>query len=288
MIKLTLGRDSDQGGCAGTRAASDGHSAGAQQQPNVGLAAAHDGSSTSDAAERRVQLVLRYEPLVRSVAGRVGLRVPAHVELADLIQAGVFGLLDAIDRFEPGMGIRFEAYAVARIRGAILDELRAQDWVPRSVRNRMRELASARESVEARLGRHATAAELAAELGIGRAEVKSVLGQIQVLSLEALDEWTASRDGTVTVAEMSASSESDPEVIVETRETGKLLTLSLAKLPERDRRILRMYYTEGLTLAQIGVRLGVTESRVSQLRSRAITRLRIQFAELAGISVPAR
>jgi RNA polymerase sigma factor for flagellar operon FliA len=208
------------------------------------------------------------------------------VELADLIQAGVFGLLDSIDRFDPGVGIRFEAYAVQRIRGAILDELRAQDWVPRTVRNRVREVASVRELVEARLGRHATPAELALELGIGPAEVKSILGQIQLISLDALDEWSAARGGRVTVAEMCASPDSDPGAILETRETGELLTLSVARLPERDRQILHMYYADGLTLAQIGVRLGVTESRVSQLRSRAIIRLRTQFAELAGDSVP--
>jgi RNA polymerase sigma factor for flagellar operon FliA len=235
---------------------------------------------------QRDRLVLHYEPLVRQVAGRVGTRLPAHIELADLIQAGVFGLLDAIDRFESDLGIRFEAYAAQRIRGAILDELRAQDWVPRAVRNRVRELARARETVEAKLQRHATPAELATELGVGPAEVRGILGQIHLISLEALDEWVAARGVTVTVAEMLPESESDPGTILESRETGMLLSRSLARLPERDRHVLRLYYVEGLTLAQIGLRLGVTESRVSQLRSRAVLRLRNQFAELAGIAVP--
>jgi RNA polymerase sigma factor for flagellar operon FliA len=288
MIKLTLARDSDAGGRAVTCVEHVKHGPDAEQYPHGQSTLWWDAPVAPGDAERRDQLLTRYQPLVRQVAGRVGSRIPTHVELADLVQAGVFGLIDAIDRFEPRLGIRFEAYAAQRVRGAILDELRAQDWVPRAVRNRMRELASARETVEARLGRHATAAELAVELGIGPAEVKSILDQIHVSSLEALDEWADSRGGTVTVAEMCAAPESDPVAILETRETGKLLTLSLAKLPERDGRILRMYYGEGLTLAQIGVRLGVTESRVSQLRSRAITRLRIEFAELAGITVPIR
>src|SRR5882672_7230199 len=122
----------------------------------------------------RDRLVLHYEPLVRQVAGRVGTRLPAHVELADLIQAGVFGLIDAIERFEPALGIRFETYAAQRIRGAILDELRAQDWVPRIIRNRARELAKVRENVEARLQRSATPAELADELGVGPLEVRGI------------------------------------------------------------------------------------------------------------------
>jgi RNA polymerase sigma factor for flagellar operon FliA len=275
MTRLTLERD---------------HHVGEQRHPEQAADAEDPGELWQDytrgtAPDGRDRLVLHYEPLVRQVAGRVGNRLPAHIEHSDLIQAGVFGLMDAIDRFLPGLGIRFEIYATQRIRGAILDELRAQDWVPRMVRNRARELAKAREMVEAKLQRQATAAELAAELGVGSSEVRSILNQIHLISLEALEEWASARGATVPVAEMFAQLESDPGIILESRENGELLGRSLARLSDRDRCILRLYYSEGLTLAQIGVRLGVTESRVSQLRSRALVRLRAEYTRLAGVEV---
>jgi RNA polymerase sigma factor for flagellar operon FliA len=234
------------------------------------------------ARDDRDRLVLHYEPLVRQVAGRVGTRLPAHVDVADLIQAGVFGLMDAIERFEPELGIRFESYATQRIRGAILDELRAQDWVPRIVRNRARELAKARESLEARLHRSASPAELASELGVGPSEIRGILSQIQLISMEALDEWANARGVTASLAETLALENSDPVVMLEASETSRMLALSFARLPERDHQVLWSYYVENLTLAEIGRRLGVTESRVCQLRGRAISRLRDHFAELAG------
>ncbi|HEY2203186.1 MAG TPA: FliA/WhiG family RNA polymerase sigma factor [Pseudonocardia sp.] len=235
----------------------------------------------------RDQLVMRYAPLVRQVAGRVGSRLPAHVELADLVQAGVFGLMDAIERFEPSMGVQFEAYASQRIRGAILDELRAQDWVPRVVRNRARELERVREVLEARLQRGATQAELADELGVGSDEVRSILEQIRLISMEALDTWAAEHGGAISVAERLEEVDSDPLVQWEAKETNRLLAQSLTRLPERDHQVLFLYYVRNLTLAEIGRRLGVTESRVCQLRARAVARLRNQFIELTGLE-PAR
>ncbi|WP_051580848.1 FliA/WhiG family RNA polymerase sigma factor [Pseudonocardia acaciae] len=239
------------------------------------------------ARQHRDRLVLHYASLVRRVAGRLGTRLPAHVELADLTQAGVFGLMDAIERFEPELGVRFEAYAAQRIRGAILDELRAQDWVPRVVRNRARELAKAREAVEARLHRPATAGELAEELGIDQADVRGILGGLRLISAEALDERSSSRGATVTIAETLAEEGSDPIALFEARETSRLLWLSLARLGERDRRVLRMYYLEDRTLAEIGALLGVTESRACQLRGRAVSRLREEFATVAGTAAGA-
>lgn len=276
MTKLTLERESAIGG---------------RRAPRTDLAdpATEPGALWGEyerggARDHRDRLVLHYEPLVRQVAGRVGTRLPAHVEIADLIQAGVFGLIDAIERFEPSLGIRFETYAAQRIRGAILDELRAQDWVPRIIRNRARELAKVRESMEARLQRSATPAELAGELGVGPTEIRGILSQIRTISMEALDEWAAARGSTVTLAETLAQEDSDPVVVLEARETSRLLALSFSRLPERDHRVLWFYYVENLTLAEIGRRLGVTESRVCQLRGRAVSRLREKFAELAGTS----
>jgi RNA polymerase sigma factor for flagellar operon FliA len=263
MTELTLERDGHSTDLARPPATP----ATAPPDESRALWAGHRGGSAPGSRDR---LVLHYAPLVRQVAGRVGTRLPAHVELEDLLQAGVFGLIDAVDRFEPELGVLFEVYAAQRIRGAILDELRAQDWVPRLVRHQEHELVKARELVEARLQRRATAVELAAELGVGPAEVRSILNQIQLISMEALDEWTA---------ESLAAKGGDPVAILEAKEMSDQLSRCLARLPERDRTVLRLYYAEGLTLAQIGRRLDVTESRVSQLRSRALARLRIQFAE---------
>ncbi|WP_084215700.1 FliA/WhiG family RNA polymerase sigma factor [Pseudonocardia spinosispora] len=277
MTKLTLERDSHVGD-----GASHAPPPPASPEPPASESGELWAGYTSGRDQRqRDRLVLHYEPLVRQVAGRVGTRLPTHVELADLIQAGVFGLMDAIDRFEPDRGIRFEAYAAQRIRGAILDELRAQDWVPRGVRNRVRELAKARETVEARLQRRATAAELAAELGVSPHEARGIVDQIHLISIEALDEWAAMRGVTITTAETLPQDNADPVAILEAREITDLLARCIARLPERDRRILRLYYAENMTLAEIGRRLGVTESRVSQLRSRAVERLRIQFGDVA-------
>jgi RNA polymerase sigma factor for flagellar operon FliA len=274
MTKLTLERESATGGRRAPR-------------PDLANPATEPGALWGEYErggdrDHRDRLVLHYEPLVRQVAGRVGTRLPAHVEIADLIQAGVFGLMDAIERFEPSLGIRFETYAAQRIRGAILDELRAQDWVPRIIRNRARELAKVRESMEARLQRSATPAELAGELGVGPTEIRGILSQIRMISMEALDEWAAARGSTVTLAETLAAEDSDPVVLLEAQETSRLLALSFSRLPERDHRVLWFYYVENLTLAEIGRRLGVTESRVCQLRGRAVSRLREKFAELAG------
>jgi RNA polymerase sigma factor FliA len=278
MTKLTLERESALGGRRAPRT-------------DLGNPATEPGALWGEyerggARDHRDRLVLHYEPLVRQVAGRVGTRLPAHVEIADLIQAGVFGLIDAIERFEPSLGIRFETYAAQRIRGAILDELRAQDWVPRIIRNRARELAKVRESMEARLQRSATPAELAGELGVGPTEVRGILSQIRLISMEALDDWAASRGSTVTLAETLAQEDSDPVTVLEARETSRVLALSFSRLPERDHRVLWFYYVENLTLAEIGRRLGITESRVCQLRGRAVSRLRDKFAELSGTTAP--
>jgi RNA polymerase sigma factor for flagellar operon FliA len=278
MTKLTLERESAIGGRRAPRTE--------LENPATEPGALWGEYERGGARDHRDRLVLHYEPLVRQVAGRVGTRLPAHVEIADLIQAGVFGLMDAIERFEPSLGIRFETYAAQRIRGAILDELRAQDWVPRIIRNRARELAKVRESMEARLQRSATPAELAGELGVGPTEVRGILSQIRMISMEALDEWAAARGSTVTLAETLAQEESDPVTVLEARETSRLLALSFSRLPERDHRVLWFYYVENLTLAEIGRRLGVTESRVCQLRGRAVSRLRDKFAELSGTAAP--
>jgi RNA polymerase sigma factor for flagellar operon FliA len=225
----------------------------------------------------RDRLVLHYTPLLRAVAARVGSVLPSYVELADLVQSGVFGLIDAVERFDPERCPRFESYAAQRIRGAILDELRAQDWVPRTVRGRLRELERAQERLEARLLRAATDRELAEELGLPVREVRGLARQVQVLSVEALDENSGG------VSELLAGDPTDdPMVRTQAHETLRHLAVAVAQLEERDRTVVRLYYLENRTLAEIGKLLGVTESRVCQLHTRLVGRLRGRMEALAA------
>lgn len=225
----------------------------------------------------RDRLVVHYAPLVRQVAGKVGARLPAHVELADLVQCGMFGLIDAIARFRPEHGVRFEVYAAQRIRGAILDELRAQDWVPRMVRDRAREVAAVRERLEAALGRRVTEAELAVELGVPPADVDLAGSPLRLVSMDAVREQAGA--GSV-VAEAPAGDDTDPVARLEAVEIRRALHRCLAGLRERDRQVLLLSYVENATLARIGELLGVTESGACKLRGRAIRRLRGQLTEV--------
>ena len=231
-------------------------------------------------AALRDRLVLHYAPLVKYVAGRVGTGLPAHVDIADLVQSGVFGLWDAIDRFEPERGLKFETYAMQRIRGAILDELRAQDWVPRSVRSRAREVERALERLETRLQRSASDAEVAAELGITVAELREVYAQLQLTSVIALDELIAVGRGGTSIAETLPDDAADePGALLDSVESRRLLVEAVSQLTDRDRVVVSLYYFENLTLAEIGRVLGVTESRVCQLHTRAVLRLRSKMLD---------
>lgn len=228
----------------------------------------------------RDRLILHYTGLVRTVAQRIAAGLPAHVELADLVQSGIFGLIEAIERYQPGRAARFESYAIPRIRGAILDELRAQDWVPRTVRGRQREVERAQERLEARLGRAASDAELAAELDMSLPELRTLVHGVQMLSIEAF-ETGAGRGGLAETMEDHARP--DPMVLAMEQETRRQLAAAVARLEPRDRDVVRMYYLENRTLAEIGQRLGVTESRVCQLHSRLVARLRRFMEEQAAV-----
>ena len=201
--------------------------------------------------------------------------LPTHVDHADLTQSGIFGLIDAIERFDRERCPRFESFAVQRIRGAILDELRAQDWVPRTVRGRVRELERAQERLERRLQRAATDREIAIEMQLPLREVQGLIRQVQVLSVEALDEIGSC------VSELFADAAPDPMAVVQARETMRQLNAAVAGLGERDRTVIQLYYLENRTLAEIGRMLGVTESRVCQLHARLVGKLRGRLDELA-------
>ena len=228
----------------------------------------------------RERLVLHYAPLVKYVAGRVGTGLPAHVDAADLVQSGIFGLVAAIDRFEPERGLKFETYAMQRIRGAILDDLRAQDWVPRSVRSRAREVERALERLEARLLRTASDAEVADELGLSVSDLLELYAQLRLTSVVALDELvTVGRGGTSLAETLPDDSVPDPGVVLDGIESRRLLAQAVSQLAERDRVVVTLYYFENLTLAEIGEVLGVTESRVCQLHTRAVLRLRAKLLD---------
>ncbi|NIH84847.1 FliA/WhiG family RNA polymerase sigma factor [Amycolatopsis granulosa] len=232
----------------------------------------------------RERLVLHYAPLVKYVAGRVGTGLPTHVDVGDLIQSGIFGLIDAIEKFEPERGLRFETYAMQRIRGAILDDLRSQDWVPRVVRSRAREVERALERLGGRLRRTPTDNEVAEELGITLDELRDLYSQLQLTSVVALEDLVAAgRESGSLVDTLPDDDAIDPVAVLVDRDNRRQLAEAIAQLTERDRIVVSLYYFERLTLAEIGRVLGVTESRVSQLHTRAVLRLRARLTEQAGV-----
>lgn len=232
----------------------------------------------------RDRLVLHYAPLVKYVAGRVGTGLPTHVDVGDLVQSGIFGLVDAIEKFEPARGLRFETYAMQRIRGAILDDLRSQDWVPRVVRSRAREAERALERLGARLHRTPTDAELAAELDITLDELRDLYGQLQLTSVVALEDLVAAGKESGSLVDTLPDDDAvDPVAALVDQDNRRQLAEAIAQLAERDRVVVSLYYFESLTLAEIGKVLGVTESRVSQLHTRAVMRLRAKLVEQAGV-----
>ena len=234
---------------------------------------------TRDAAIRD-KLVDKHLVLVKYAAARVAGRLPGHFRLDDLYSAGLVGFLAAIEDFDPDRNVEFGAYASQRIRGAILDDLRSQDWVPRSVRSRARDVERALERLGAKLQRTPTDRELAAELKIGLAELRELYGQLQLTSVVALDELIAPNKGGSSLAEsLPDEGAEDPIASLVDQDSRRQLADAIAQLAERDRVVVTLYYFENLTLAEIGKVLGVTESRVCQLHTRAVLRLRTKLNE---------
>jgi RNA polymerase sigma factor for flagellar operon FliA len=222
----------------------------------------------------RDPLIVHYSPLVKYVAGRVGIGLPANVEQADLVSYGIFGLIDAIEKFDPSRGFKFETYAIARIKGAILDELRSIDWVPRSVRAKGRSVERAFSKLEAQLKRSPTEQELAAELDMTETQLQTVLGQLSLTGMAALDEMLGDRGDATTLGDTIPDKGDGPGALLERVELREQLAEAIERMPEREKIVLTLYYFENLTLAQIGEVLGVTESRVSQIHTKAVLQLR--------------
>jgi len=237
----------------------------------------------------RDRLILTYAPLVKFVAGRLGATLPAHVDEQDLVSYGLLGLIGAIERFDPDREIKFETYAISRIKGAIIDELRSLDWVPRSVRTRAREIERAIAELERRLHRAPTDEEIAAKVGITTDELENSLSEISRSSMAALDElWSPSGGGGDQIALIDTIEDADapdPEFSLEQTEMREALGEAIARLPEREKLVVTLYYYEELTLREIGEVIGVTESRVSQLHTKAVLRLKARLS--SGAREPA-
>jgi RNA polymerase sigma factor for flagellar operon FliA len=230
----------------------------------------------------RNRLVLHYSALVKYVAGRLSAGLPNSIEQADLVSYGMFGLIDAINKFEPARGNKFETYAMSRIRGSIIDELRTIDWVPRSLRAKARAVEKAYTKLEHELLRTPTDAEVAEELGTTEEELQEVFTQISFFGLVALEETVsvgADRSESVTLGDTIPDAGLGPVGAFEVEETKQILAQALNRLPEREKIVLTLYYYEGLTLGEIGGILGVTESRICQIHTKAVIQLRSKLAE---------
>ncbi len=240
-----------------------------------------------DGDERaRERLVVAYSPLVKYVAGRMASGLPSHVEEGDLISYGLIGLIGSIERYDLDRDIKFETYAVARIRGAIIDELRSLDWVPRSVRAKARDVEKAHSQLENKLGRAPNEEEMAAKLGVSVDDFRTTLLEIANSSVLALDDlWTVSDPdgGQVSLLDTIRDPNAiDPEEAIDTVELKDRLADAIESLPDRERLVIALYYYEALTLREIGEVLGVTESRVSQLHTKAVLGMRSHLQNAAA------
>ncbi|MTA66499.1 MAG: RNA polymerase sigma factor WhiG [Actinobacteria bacterium] len=231
----------------------------------------------------RDRLILHYSPLVKYVAGRVGVGLPPNIEQSDLVSYGIFGLIDAITKFDLAREIKFETYAITRIRGAIIDELRSIDWIPRSVRAKAKSVERAYAELQTTLHRTPTEVEVAAHMEISLSDLHTIFSQVSYVNVVALDELLGGGDkgeGVSLGDTLEDTRAEDPVMAFETEETKQILADAINGLPEREKVVVTLYYYEGLTLAEIGKVLGVTESRICQMHSKAVIQMRSKMAEV--------
>lgn len=229
----------------------------------------------------RETLILRYLHLVRYVVNRLPMTLPVSISFEDLVSYGTIGLMESVERFDPERGLKFETYAITRIRGAIIDQLRLQDWVPRGVRKRSKELGETMARMEERLGRAATDDELSEALGVSKAKLHNMLAESNNLVISLNDSWGTEGDGqSVSLIDMVEDKNSpDPEGEFEAEEMSQRLARAIDSLPEREKLLIALYYHENMTLKEIGEVISVSESRVCQLHAQAIMRLRNKLAQ---------
>ncbi|MBR3306337.1 MAG: FliA/WhiG family RNA polymerase sigma factor [Lachnospiraceae bacterium] len=233
-------------------------------------------------SQLREQLILEYAPLVKLVAGRLSMYLGYNVEYDDLVSYGIFGLIDAIDKFDPRKGIKFETYASLRIRGAILDQIRRNDWIPRTIRQRQKQIEKAMKDIEAETGRPASDEEIAKALGIGDDELLEWQSQMKLTNVVSLNEFMESGSEVAGDSAMGRHYET-PEEVMDQSELKQMLVEALDMLTEKERSVVVFYYYEELTLKEIANILGVTESRISQLHTRALEKMRLRLGDYVGI-----
>jgi RNA polymerase sigma factor for flagellar operon FliA len=234
------------------------------------------------------RLLLEHLPIVRFLARRIHERLPQHVDIEDLVSAGVVGLMDAFTKFDPQKKVQFRSYAQFRIRGAILDSLRTLDWSPRDLRRKGRAAEEAVRILTARMGRSPSEAEIAAEMGLGLEEYQSLLGDLKGLEIGTLHLEHNEDSGDEEIAYIPGRPEDDPLFCCLRGELKEKLTSAIEQLPERERLVMTLYYFEELTMREIGLGLGVVESRVSQIHASAVVRLRVALQELAAHRIASR
>lgn len=234
---------------------------------------------STGAREARDKLILHYSPMVKYVAGRVAVGLPQQIEQADLVSYGIFGLIDAINKFDLSRNIKFETYAITRVKGAIIDELRTIDWVPRSVRAKAKAVEKAYAKLEGTLLRTPSDAEVASEMEISEKELHQIFTQISLVGIFALDDVLSgeSKNEGITLGDTLPDKQTGPLGAFELEETKQTLAGAINRLGDREKVVLTLYYYEGLTLSEIGEILSVTESRVCQIHTKAILQLRVRL-----------
>ena len=233
-------------------------------------------------ADIREKLILEYAPLVKLVAGRLSMYLGYNVDYEDLVSYGIFGLIDAIDKFEYAKAVKFETYASLRIRGAILDQIRKMDWIPRTIRQKQKQIDAAMKEFEITNGRQATDAELAEQLGIQQEEFAEWQSQMKVTNVVSLNEFME-QGSDVANRKESSSHFAQPDEAYEQNELKEVLKDALTLLTEKERRVIELYYYEELTLKEISSILEVSESRVSQLHTRALQKMKDKMGKYMGI-----
>lgn len=237
--------------------------------------------------EARAHLINHYSYLVKITAGRLVTSLPGGLDREDLIGAGVIGLIKSVDQFDPTRDVKFETYAIALIRGAILEMLRDEDWVPRSIREKLKALDRTMMALETKMGRPATDHEIAETMQMSQQDVSELMVRMGRTNVYSLDDILTTGDGDdhIHFVELIVDENANPEGEVEGREVRRLLASGVDKLPERERLVVALYYFEGLTFKEIGKVLGVSESRVYQLHTQAMTRLRNFMQQEGGVPV---
>ena len=234
--------------------------------------------------EVREKIILEYAPLVKVVAGRLSMYLGYNVEYEDLVSYGIFGLIDAIDKFDFLKDVKFETYASLRIRGSILDQIRKMDWIPRTIRQKQKKIDAVIREIETRYGRSATDEEISAGLGISGEEYLDWQSQMKITNVVSLNEFLEQGSEVPNESAQSRSSQFDsPEAVLEREEIKKMLMESLELLTEKERKVIVLYYYEDLTLKEISNILGVSESRISQLHTRALQKMRGKMGNYIGI-----